>query len=108
VTHVFNLSYSGGRDQKDHGSKPAQTNSLRDPTSKIPNTKRAGGVAQGVGPEFKPQNTNSHSLNIYSCQVSTSPLVIISFNPYLTALREAVLFPLHRRGNWGVKKLSNL
>jgi hypothetical protein len=25
----------------------------RDPISKIPNTKRAGGVAQGVGPEFK-------------------------------------------------------
>jgi hypothetical protein len=25
------------------------------PTSKIPNTKRAGGVAQGVGSEFKPQ-----------------------------------------------------
>jgi hypothetical protein len=23
--------------------------------SKIPNAKRAGGVAQGVGPEFKPQ-----------------------------------------------------
>jgi hypothetical protein len=25
------------------------------PISKIPNTKRAGGVAQGVGPEFRPQ-----------------------------------------------------
>jgi hypothetical protein len=24
------------------------------PISKIPNTKRAGGVTQGVGPEFKP------------------------------------------------------
>jgi hypothetical protein len=23
---------------------------------KIPNTKRAGGVSQGVGPEFKPYN----------------------------------------------------
>jgi hypothetical protein len=29
---------------------------LRDPISKIHNTKRAGGVAQGVGPEFKPWN----------------------------------------------------
>jgi hypothetical protein len=28
---------------------------LRDPSSKIPNTKGAGGEAQGVGPEFKPQ-----------------------------------------------------
>jgi hypothetical protein len=28
---------------------------LPDPISKIPNTKKAGGVAQGVGPEIKPQ-----------------------------------------------------
>jgi hypothetical protein len=34
--------------------KPAQANSLQDPILKISNTKRAGGVAQGVGPEFKP------------------------------------------------------
>jgi hypothetical protein len=27
---------------------------LRDPISKVPDTKRAGGVAQAVGPEFKP------------------------------------------------------
>jgi hypothetical protein len=26
---------------------------LPNPISKIPNTKRAGGVAQGVGPEFQ-------------------------------------------------------
>jgi hypothetical protein len=29
-------------------------NSSQDPISKILHTKRAGGVAQGVGPEFKP------------------------------------------------------
>jgi hypothetical protein len=47
-------SYSGGRDQEDRGSKPAQAaNGSQDPISKIPTTKRAGGVAQGVGPEFK-------------------------------------------------------
>jgi hypothetical protein len=28
---------------------------LQDPISKIPNTKRAGGVAQSVSSEFKPQ-----------------------------------------------------
>jgi hypothetical protein len=45
----------GGRDQEDHSSKPAQANSSSDPISKIPNTKkRTGGMAQGVGPEFKP------------------------------------------------------
>jgi ABC-type cobalt transport system substrate-binding protein len=43
VVHAYNPSYSGGRDQEDCGS-----------ISKIPNTKRAGGAAQGVGPEFKP------------------------------------------------------
>jgi hypothetical protein len=54
--HACNLSYSGGRDQEDHGSKAAGANSLRDPTSKkIHHKKRAGGVAQGIGPEFKPQ-----------------------------------------------------
>jgi hypothetical protein len=49
-------SYSEGRDQEDHGSKPAQANSLPDPISKKnPSQKRAGGVAQGVGSEFRPQ-----------------------------------------------------
>jgi hypothetical protein len=58
VAHAFNPSYSGGRDQEDHGSKPAWANSSPDPILKKPftkNKKRAGGVAQGVGPEFKPQ-----------------------------------------------------
>jgi hypothetical protein len=35
--------------------KPARANGLQDPILKIPNTKRAGGVAQGIGPKFKPQ-----------------------------------------------------
>jgi hypothetical protein len=52
-----NPSYLGGRDQEDHGSKPVQANSSWDPISKIPNTKRADGVAQGVGTEFKPSTT---------------------------------------------------
>jgi hypothetical protein len=36
------------RDQEDHGSKLTRANNSRDPISKIPNTKRTGGVAQGV------------------------------------------------------------
>jgi glutamine amidotransferase-like uncharacterized protein len=35
--------------------KPARTNNSQDPILKIPNTKGAGGVAQGVGPEFNPR-----------------------------------------------------
>jgi hypothetical protein len=50
-----NLSYSGGRDQEDPGSKPAQANSLRPCLEKKHHKNRTGGVAQGVGPEFKPQ-----------------------------------------------------
>jgi hypothetical protein len=34
VTHACNPSYSGGRDQDDHGSKPGQANSLGSPISK--------------------------------------------------------------------------
>jgi hypothetical protein len=55
VALTCNPSYSGGRDQEGRSLKPAQANSLRDPISKTPITKRAGGVVQGVGPEFKPQ-----------------------------------------------------
>jgi hypothetical protein len=55
AAHTCNPSYSGGRGQEDLGSKPAQAN--RSYLRKKPVTKkRAGGVAQGVDPEFKPQN----------------------------------------------------
>jgi hypothetical protein len=49
VAHACNPRYLGGRNQKDHGLK---LNSSQDPISKITITKRAGGVAQGEGPEF--------------------------------------------------------
>jgi hypothetical protein len=66
VTHACNLSYSGGRDQKDLGSKPVQANSLQDPISKNPSQKqiRAGGVAQGEGPGFKHQYHTHTKKNI--------------------------------------------
>jgi hypothetical protein len=54
VAHACNPSYSGGRDQEDHGLKPAQANSSRDPMLKNRHKNRAGGLAQGEGPEFKP------------------------------------------------------
>jgi hypothetical protein len=56
VVHACNCSYSGGRDQEHCGSKPARANSSQDPIVKRnPSRKRAGGVAQGEGPEFEPQ-----------------------------------------------------
>jgi hypothetical protein len=48
--------YSGGRDQEDHGWKPAGTDGSPDPIlKKLITKKRAGGVSQGGGPEFKLQ-----------------------------------------------------
>jgi hypothetical protein len=38
MAHACNPSYSGGKE--DCGSKPAQTNSSRDPISKIPFTEK--------------------------------------------------------------------
>jgi hypothetical protein len=55
VAHTCTPNYSGGRDQEDHSSKPAQANSSQDPILKTPSQKRAGGVAEGISPEFKPQ-----------------------------------------------------
>jgi hypothetical protein len=56
VAHAYNPSYSGSRDPEDHDLKPALANSSPDLISKKPITKRrAGRVAQSVGPEFKPQ-----------------------------------------------------
>jgi hypothetical protein len=51
VAHACNPSYSGSRDQEDHGSKPAWT---RPYLEKTLHKNKTGGVAQGEGPEFKP------------------------------------------------------
>jgi hypothetical protein len=62
VAHTRNPSYSGGRDQVDHSSKPDQANSSTElylkkkKKKKSHQKKRADGVAQGVGPYFKPIN----------------------------------------------------
>jgi hypothetical protein len=56
VAHIYNPSYSEGRDQENCGSKPAWANiSARSYLKKKPFKKRSAEVAQGVGPEFKPQ-----------------------------------------------------
>jgi hypothetical protein len=39
VAHACNPSYSGGRDQEDHGLKPVQANSSQDPILKNTITK---------------------------------------------------------------------
>jgi hypothetical protein len=44
VAHACNPSFSGGRDQEDHGSKPAWANSSCDSISKTLHKNRADGV----------------------------------------------------------------
>jgi hypothetical protein len=57
VAHTCNPSYTGGRDQEDFSSNLAWANSSQDPISKkTHHKKRAGEVAHGTGPEFKPQS----------------------------------------------------
>jgi hypothetical protein len=56
------LSYSGGSHQEDRGSRPACfANSLQDLIleEKKKSQKRTGGVAHGIGPEFKSQSTET-------------------------------------------------
>jgi hypothetical protein len=55
VAHAYNSSYSEGRDQEDHGSKPAQANSSRDPISKNTITRKLVEWLK-VGPIFKLQD----------------------------------------------------
>jgi hypothetical protein len=55
VAHICNPSYSGSREQGDHSSKPARQIIHETLSRRNPSQKRAGGVAQGEGHEFKPQ-----------------------------------------------------
>jgi hypothetical protein len=56
MAQACNPTYSGGRDQEDHGSKPAWANSSTRPyLKKTLHKNRVGGVTQGDGSEFKPQ-----------------------------------------------------
>jgi hypothetical protein len=50
MAHANNPSYSEGRDQEDCSLKPAWANGSWNPI-----LKRADGVTQGIGPEFKNQ-----------------------------------------------------
>jgi hypothetical protein len=62
MAHACNPTYSGGRDQEDHGSKQPgkivcktlSQKKKRKRKRKKNHKKRGGRVAQGVDPEFKP------------------------------------------------------
>jgi hypothetical protein len=72
IAHACNPSYSGGRDQEDCGSKPAQANSFRNPISKKilrkkKKKKKAGEVAQKKKKKKKKRN----NLNTITIKITT-------------------------------------
>jgi hypothetical protein len=55
MAHSCNPGYSGSRDEEDQFLKPTPGKVLHRPyLEKTHHKKRADGVAQGAGPEFKP------------------------------------------------------
>jgi hypothetical protein len=62
VAHVCNPSYSWGRDQEDCSSEPAWANSSWDSILKKTITRK--GLAQGIGPEFKPQSCKKNRMQM--------------------------------------------
>jgi hypothetical protein len=68
--HACNPSYSGGREQEDHGLKPTWANSSQDPISKTLHKNRAGTVAQCEGPEFKPQYQKKKDNKVNECRTA--------------------------------------
>jgi hypothetical protein len=76
VAHTYNPHYSEGRDEEDHGLKPAQANTSQNPVLKNLSQNKTGRVAQGEGPEFKPSKRRRREEEIiqmskYTKQYST-------------------------------------
>jgi hypothetical protein len=75
ATHICNPRYLRGKNQKDHGSKPARTNSSQDPILKTPNTKKDGGVVQVV--EHLPSKCEALSSHQNSATKTEKKLLMI-------------------------------
>jgi hypothetical protein len=73
VAHACNPRYLGGKDQEDCSSKPARQIVCETLSQKTHHKKSSDGVAQGVGPEFRPHNhTKKIKLKIPQKTVSIS------------------------------------
>jgi hypothetical protein len=78
---TYDPSYSGGRDQEDHGSKPARANSCETLSRKYLSQKMAL-VAQGAGPKFKPQyckKKKKKNLNEDTIEPFCQPCFVMGF-----------------------------
>jgi hypothetical protein len=68
VAHASNPSYSGGRDQEDHGLNPAWANNSQDPIlTHHTHTKRTEGLVEW--PEFNACTPSPHTeMNVISLE----------------------------------------
>jgi hypothetical protein len=64
VAHIYNPSYSGGKDQEDHSSKLAQGNNSQDLISEKPNTKK--GLVEWLKVETLSSNPRTGQKNVGS------------------------------------------
>jgi hypothetical protein len=97
MAHSCNPSYSGDRDWEFCGSKPARANSLWDPILYKPITKWAGGVAQGVGSEFKRQYWKKNKVYLLS-SCSVQPHLVLGLGKAAISNLHLVPYP-SRAGN---------
>jgi hypothetical protein len=85
MAHAYNPSYYGGRDQEDCSLKTTWENSSSDPIlKKIYHKKRDGGLAQGVGPKFKPITTHTYPHTCthkfpLDCLIMQNSLLVMNF-----------------------------
>jgi hypothetical protein len=57
VTHAYNTSYSGGRDQEDHGLKPVRANSSQE--TNLENTHHNKGLVEWLKVEALSSNPST-------------------------------------------------
>jgi hypothetical protein len=94
VAHSCNPSYSGGRDQETHGSKPDQANGSPDPILKKLHKKGLMEWLKAKDPEFKPQyHTHTKKKNlkkkVLKCRKRTCPQRVQLVETDCQTLKEA-------------------
>jgi hypothetical protein len=118
VAHACNPSYSGGRDQENHSSKPALGNSSWDAISKILKyTKSVGEVSQGANTEFKIwyhknkiifrlsfnfyMEFKQMKLQIYLCELNCIYESLLAYSTLIICLKVVDIFTLWCK-SWAV------
>jgi hypothetical protein len=75
VAHACNPSYSGGRDQEDRGSKPAQENSSRD---YLETTLHKKGIVGWLKVKVLSSNHSTSEENLRPCAWWLTPVILVT------------------------------